>query len=211
MNTPRAILASFALVAMLGACGSSPPCDELSGLKLPAQIAYPYDESATRNHIGALYGLTASEVTTWRVTGGLLASWKVGNREFSWASEDTKLDVRWSVSAPSLGRIMQCLGPPDRYQAERLPTPDGQPYHHLSLWYEGRALVAEVSNFGLPWGYTELQAIDRLVYVAGSTWKERLESAYPRGSFHVMRSVGSLRAWPGSLSGIVVGTDPWLP
>lgn len=206
----RVLLSSVILAALCAACSSNTSCGELTAPKLLELFAISGDDSVARGRIGELFGLQPSEVTTSRVVGGYYYYWGIGNRRFTWLGGQTRLEVKWSAAPPTLGRVLQCLGDPDHYQAETLPTPDGPPYHHLSLWYESRAMAAIVDVYGLPWGYSELQATDRLVYVAGGTWQERLESANSLGSFPVMRSVGSLRAWPGSISKIVVGNDPWL-
>jgi len=207
----RSILVAILLASLLGACASNSSCDELTVPRSAELFSIRGAESVTRASIGELFGLAKSQVAAWRVIGGgLEALWTAGNREYHLTMEEPKLTVRWTAASPSLGRVLECLGVPDRYQAETLPTPDGVPYHSLSLWYESRNVAAEVSSFGLPWGYSDLQATDRLVFVNGTTWQERLESAYGRGSFPVMGSVRSLRAWPGNLSRIVVGNDPWL-
>lgn len=211
MKQLRSILVAILLTSLLGACGANSSCDEVMVPKLAELFSIRGDESVARVSIGELVGQTKSQVAAWRaIGGGLEALWTKGNREYHLTTGEPKLSVRWTADPPSLGRVMECLGVPDRYQAETLPTPDGLAYHSLSLWYERWNMAAEVSNYGLPWGYSDLQATDRLVFVNGTTWQERLESAHGPGSFPVMGSVRSLRAWPGSLSKIVVGNDPWL-
>ena len=204
------LLVSVVVAATCVACGANVPCDELMAAKLPELFSIRSDGSDARGRIGEMFGLQASEVSMSRVVGSHLYSWTVGNRRFTWQAGQSRLELKWNAAPPTLGRVLQCLGTPDRYQAETLPTPDGPPFHSLLLWFESRNTAAAVSNFGLPWGYSELQETDRLVFVTGTTWEERLESAHGPGSFPVMGSVRSLRAWPGSLSKIMVGSDPFL-
>lgn len=200
------------LLSLAAAVGSNrPSCDQILLPQIPAALAAPNDAQTTMVLLEELFGFPSTKMTSANyVDGSFSIGFDLGNRSLVWNSDSRSLKVRWRSNSPTLGRVMECAGTPDFYQAETLPVPDGRPYRVLYLWFERSHLVASVGQFGLPWGYTELQNVDVVRLVSGETWPERLELTFPRGSFPVMSNLRSLKPWPGSLSQVVVGTDPFL-
>ncbi len=200
------------LLSLAAAVGSNrPSCDQILLPQIPAAFAAPNDAQTAMVFMGELFGLPSTKMTSAKyVDGSFSIEFDLGNRSLVWNSDSRSLNVRWGSNSPTLGRVMECAGTPDFYQAETLPVADWQPYRALYLWYERSHLVVSVGQFGLPWGYTELQNVDVVRFVSGETWPERLELAFPRGSFPVMSSLRSLKRWPGSLAQVVVGTDPFM-
>lgn len=209
-------VAIICLVAQfLLACRAYPPtpCEDMQIPSARELLLEFDDQPKLLDHIQAGFPLAASSILVSGLSpSGYAITWNTDNRVFRIDSfVKPRLAITWRANSPTLGRVLDCLGSPSFYQAESLPTTDGPMSFNLLLWYENSGLVVKTFHIGGSPNFDTGHQIDAIVYVSGATRQEILEGHGTVGTFPVIRSMRSVKAWPGTLAGIIVGNDPWSP
>lgn len=190
------------------------PCEDM---QIPGarQLLLEYHEDPTLvgPHIKESFPLAASSVSVSGPSyGEYVIAWNTDNRVFRIDSfVEPRLVIQWRDNSPTLGRVLDCLGSPSFYQAESLPNTYGPTSFNLLLWYESSGLIVTAVHFNEFQDFDAGHKIGKIVYVSGETRQEKLQGHGIVGLFPVIGSMRSVKAWPGTLKGIIVGNDPWSP
>jgi hypothetical protein len=227
MNTPKNlrywyILAGICVFITLGCSGA---------LSLPRTVRTSYscqefDETLWKEF---RFGLTSPETivdvleTTWRVDKNQIrfipqpedtfrVEWETNHNQYSALFRDerqlVKVDVWWQEPFPTLSQIMDCLGPPEQYQAFYEQVPDALQLQ-LSLWYPKKGFVVDGYSFHLQRQPPEIHPeypMRGFITVASDAPERMVMNVYTHGNKPNIQTYGLrlLKPWPGSIEAIEV-------
>ena len=202
----------FILTQALLGCGANvpTPCDALLVPVFGNLLAAHSDPKLIESVVSTEFQVAPQGVqTSGLYLGGYIVQWSSGGRQFYFEDAGKpRLKLKWTSMVPSLGRALECLGNPDFYQTNAFLQLDGRTTISLFLWYEARSMFVAAGHYGPSTEFSSEEKIEYITFADGNTRQERLIAAHTLGSPAGLLSMRSVRTWPGSLSGIVVESEP---
>lgn len=198
-------------IGLLSACISTRPvdsCDDfLAAPRQLQQLSYGNAKVPdVRQWVLSTYELDSTAV----VEGERDLRWNIENGEVYADFRNGALKgatIRWT-QAPSLQRVLDCLGSPDYYEAAI--KPDHRPRFDFTLWYLREGLMVYSASYGK----ADVDAIDMndkrpmetLFVTAPGSLEEVVRSVYMYESTVELPNslTNTIRPWPGNLNRIVV-------
>ena len=136
--------------------------------------------------------------------------WRDGNARLGYSAyfranrQLTKVTATWGNPQPAFGQVLDCLGPPEYYQAFYRQEPEARSLN-LGLWYLEKGFVVGGNSIHYlappPEALMPGFRMDYFIVIAPGTPEQMVPNVYTVGDDPRVREHGlcRLRPWPGSI------------